>query len=172
MFPLPRADITYSGFPGALWGHLLSTVISLAIYFCVADMILLSQTIYYNHVTEILAIRCEHTQSSTSTDPQDPTQPLLGRPRRKSSGAMSRHRRSSARRPDSLSAILEKKTSFRMAISRNILSIAGICFAGTLGWFVAWKSGAWSATEGSDDGQEMPRGAEMLGYLSALLYLG
>jgi len=58
-----------------------------------------------------------------------------------------------------------------MAISRNILAIAGICFAGTLGWFVAWKSGAWSATE-SDDSQEMPRGAEILGYLSALLYLG
>jgi len=59
-----------------------------------------------------------------------------------------------------------------VAVSRNIFAIAGICFAGTLGWFVAWRSGAWSATEGNDDGQEMPRGAEMLGYLSALLYLG
>ena len=59
-----------------------------------------------------------------------------------------------------------------MAVSRNIFAIAGICFAGTLGWFVAWRSGAWSATKESDDGQEMPRGAEMLGYLSALLYLG
>ncbi|PWW75291.1 PQ-loop-domain-containing protein [Tuber magnatum] len=156
---------------GALWGHLLSTMIALAIYFCVSDAILLSQTVYYNHVTKALAVRREHLQSSAPADPQDQTRPLLGRPRRKSSGAKSRHRRSSARRSDSLSAILEKKTSARTAVLRNILAIMGICFAGTLGWFVAWRSGAWSAPGGNDDGQEMPRGAEMLGYLSALLYL-
>ncbi|CUS14620.1 unnamed protein product [Tuber aestivum] len=157
---------------GALWGHLLSTVIALAIYFCVSDAILLSQTVYYNHVTGVLAASRERTQSSVPADLQDPARPLLSRPRRKSSGAKSRHRRSSARRPDSLSAILEKGTSARMAVLRNILAIVGICFAGALGWFVAWRSGAWSATNRSDDDQEMPRGAEMLGYLSALLYLG
>ncbi|RPA95544.1 vacuolar membrane PQ loop repeat protein [Choiromyces venosus 120613-1] len=158
---------------GALWGHLLSTMIALAIYFCMSDVILLSQTIYYNHVTKAITARREHAQRvSIPSDSQDPTKPLLARPRRRSSGARSRHRRSSARRPDSLSAILEKNPSSRMAILRNVLAITGICFAGTLGWFVAWRSGAWSATETNGDGQEMPRGAEMLGYLSALLYLG
>ncbi|KAG0136990.1 PQ loop repeat-domain-containing protein [Tuber indicum] len=157
---------------GALWGRLLSTVIALAIYFCVSDVILLSQTIYYNHVTEALAASRELASCSTPADPHNPTQPLLARPRRKSSGAKSRHRRSSSRRPASLSAILRRETSASMAILRNILAISGICFVGTLGWFVAWRSGAWSTTEKNDDNREMPGGAEMLGYLGALLYLG
>jgi len=157
---------------GALWGRLLSTVIALAIYFCVSDVILLSQTIYYNHVTDALAARRERAPCSTPADLHSPTQPLLARPRRKSSGAKSRHRRSSSRRPASLSAILRRETSASMTILRNILVISSICFAGTLGWFVAWRSGAWSTTEKNDDNREMPGGAEMLGYLGALLYLG
>lgn len=150
---------------GAIWGKLLPTVIALGIYFCFADAVLLSQTIYYNHLTKI----------DENKDPEnDPSRPLIADgTRRRSSAAShsSRRRRSVVHRKDSFSAYLLKERSRKSVIIRNTLSILAVCAAGAAGWFVAWKTGAWSATPPNGSDSKMPFGAQVLGYVSAILYL-
>jgi hypothetical protein len=55
------------------------------------------------------------------------------------------------------------------------VSIIGIMAAGTAGWMLAWQSGVWKPTpDGGDvvDGAQMAIGAQVLGYFSAVCYLG
>jgi solute carrier family 66 (lysosomal lysine-arginine transporter), member 1 len=94
-------------------------------------------------------------------------------------------RRSSARRPshaselrrDSLSKILEEDDGPNgKEWLRNTISILLVCVAGAAGWFIAYQSGVWTPTpEGSeldDPEKKVAVGAEVLGYFSALCYLG
>jgi hypothetical protein len=152
---------------GAVWGGLLPTVIAIAIYFTFADALLLLQAIYYNHVQRRTTFFEGRRNSYENVN--DPTQPLLNR--RRSSGGLSRHRRNSARRRDSLSAVLRPDSTHYEAAVRNSLAIFGVCTAGTLGWLSAWWTGAWKVQDDSPSEIVMPLGAEVLGYICAALYL-
>ena len=75
-----------------------------------------------------------------------------------------------------LTAILEGNSGSRAWI-KNTVSILIICIAGTTGWFLAWRVRVWSPTPvgGGDDGQDAVNtslSAQVLGYVSALCYLG
>jgi PQ loop repeat len=57
---------------------------------------------------------------------------------------------------------------------RNTVSVFAIVAAGTAGWAIAWQSGAWKPTpehQGSSE-ERMAVGAQVLGYASAVAYLG
>jgi solute carrier family 66 (lysosomal lysine-arginine transporter), member 1 len=79
-------------------------------------------------------------------------------------------------RRDSLSKILEDDDSPNGgAWLRNTISILLVCIAGATGWLIAYKSGVWTPTpEGPDltEPQSVAIGAEILGYFSAVCYLG
>ena len=171
-------DIT--NLAGALWADLVPTVIALAIYFCFADAVLLSQCFYYN----TLNARRERKRSIAAAENAvvDENAPLLAEPqenlglpgsRRRSSAASRRRTRSSAERSNSLSNILEEGQG-STAWLKNTLSVAIILIAGAAGWAIAWRAGAWKPTpvDVSDGGRHMPVGAEVLGYASAVCYLG
>lgn len=171
-------DIT--NLAGALWADLVPTVIALAIYFCFADAVLLSQCFYYN----TLNARRERKRSIAAAENHvvDESAPLLaeqqdnlGLPgsRRRSSAASRRRTRSSAERSNSLANILEEGQG-STAWLKNTLSVAIILIAGAAGWAIAWRAGAWKPTPEnvSDGGRHMPVGAEVLGYASAVCYLG
>lgn len=59
---------------------------------------------------------------------------------------------------------------------KNTLSILAVFAAGTAGWVIAWQSGVWTPTP--ENGHDTPKmndvavGAEVLGYFSAVCYLG
>ncbi|KAF2809710.1 vacuolar membrane PQ loop repeat protein [Mytilinidion resinicola] len=162
---------------GALWAGLVPTVTALAVYFCFADLILISQCLYYNFINS----RKTRRPSARSTQTMDSAeQPLLGR-RDSNIGLPGSHRRrSSARshresinRTDSLASIVEEETGGREWI-KNSLSILGVVAVGTAGWAIAWKTGIWKPTPLSDDAgtTEVALGAQILGYASAVCYLG
>lgn len=164
---------------GAVWAGLVPTVIALAVYFCFADLILISQCVYYN----LLNARRLRKMSQNTVESVE--QPLLRRSssyeysrrrRRSSLGLPGSHRRSSAsRRRSSLAAIMEEETGSR-AWFKNSFSIFLVCAAGTAGWAIAWKSNVWhpAPEERGDAGQgtSMVLGAQILGYISAVCYLG
>lgn len=186
---------------GALWAGLVPTVIALAVYFCFADGILILQCAYYNAMNrrkesklETEAINGAPTeeqpllQNGHATAPKSPAHRkktsltdgdnigLPGSHRRSSSNASASLRRPShPERQDSLTAILEEPTRTH-AWLKNTVSILAIVAAGTAGWAIAWKTGAWQPTPvgGHEEGagQGTPLGAEVLGYGSAVLYLG
>lgn len=183
---------------GALWARLVPTVIALAVYFCFADGILILQCAYYNAMNRRKGLKLEEDapngapaeeqpllQNGHAPAPKSPTthrkKPSLtdgdniglpGSHRRPSSAASTSLRRPS--RPESLPAILEEPSRTH-AWLKNTLSILAIVAAGTAGWAIAWKTGAWQPTPvggHEEGGGASPLGAEVLGYGSAVLYLG
>lgn len=156
---------------GATWAGLVPTVIALAIYFCFADLILISQCVYYN-------LKNSRRARKTSTRSQDSVEaPLLGRRDSSNIGLPGSHRRDSAasrrRRASSLPTIadIEEGGSEWM---KNALSIIGVCVVGAAGWAIAWQTGVWVPQREIDDtpGEKVAYGAQVLGYISAVCYLG
>ncbi|KAK7720182.1 hypothetical protein SLS57_005589 [Botryosphaeria dothidea] len=161
---------------GAAWAGLVPTVIALAVYFCFADLVLISQCLYYNIRN---ARRQRKVSEASSRDSVE--QPLLGRrdsdnlglpgSRRRSSVAS--RRRDSQGHVDSLAGIAEEQDTAG-EWRKNILSILGVCLAGAVGWAVAYATGVWRPTpvDSGAGSEDIAPGAQILGYASAICYLG
>lgn len=115
----------------------------------------------------------------TSTRSQDSVEaPLLGRRDSSNIGLPGSHRRDSAasrrRRASSLPTIVDVNEEGGNEWIKNALSIIGVCVVGAAGWAIAWKTGVWVPQPTSDDtaGTDMALGAQILGYASAVCYLG
>lgn len=158
----------------------MPTVTALAVYFCFADFVLISQCLFYNH------LNAQREASSEAAEaPLTEEAPLLARERSSESlrSPTVRRRRStqlshsSGAMRDSLVKVLEDEESGDgSAWKRNTCSILMVILVGTAGWAIAWRSGVWRPTpkhHGDADGNEQVAvGASVLGYLSALCYLG
>ncbi|CZR63553.1 related to membrane protein [Phialocephala subalpina] len=164
---------------GALWADLVPTVIALAFYFCLADFVLISQCLYYNHINSKARQASVDTTSSTATEDS----PLLTRRRSSDTiGLPGSHRRASSGvsgmsgRRDSLAKILEQDEEETNPWLYNALSILGVVVVGAAGWAIAWQSGVWMPTPEDGAGLVEPAktalGAKILGYASAVCYLG
>ncbi|KAI9680604.1 MAG: hypothetical protein M1817_004044 [Caeruleum heppii] len=176
-------DLT--NFVGAVWAALVPTVIALAVYFCFADLILISQCLYYN----FLNARDRQRRISVVSDRShvdDPERPLLERSGSENLGLPGSRRRSSIarrrysgpgtdeRQDSPLEALQEKEDDGRPWL-RNTLSVALILLGGAGGWLLAWSLGVWAPTpEGGEDASPINTalGAQVLGYISAICYLG
>ena len=157
----------------------MPTVITLAVYFCVADLILIIQCLYYKFLN---ARKSSLKQSAVPSEvtSESPNQPLLirrgsdiGLPGSRRPSSASQSRRGSNLMSSSLPAISEED-EFRRSWLRHGVSILLVCVAGAAGWFVAWSTGVWTPTaeDGNDGTVRAVVGAEILGYLSAVCYLG
>ncbi|KAK5742987.1 hypothetical protein LTR17_002999 [Elasticomyces elasticus] len=168
---------------GAIWAGLVPTVTALAIYFCFADAILISQCLFYRSTNN----KNKTHPSTSSTDERttllNPNTLTTKKPRQNSSssipGSLTRTRTtsSSAQNPThNLPAIPEEKSTSKTRIyAKNTLSVFLILAVGTAGWAIAYKTGAWRPQptgrhEEQDEGT--PLGASILGYASAVCYLG
>ncbi|KAK5711027.1 hypothetical protein LTR15_012673 [Elasticomyces elasticus] len=170
---------------GAIWAGLVPTVTALAIYFCFADFVLIGQCLFYrsankkNHPStctdERTTLLNSTTNGATSTKKtrQNSTSSIPG--------SLTRTRTTSSSIPannptHNLSAIPEEKSTSRTrTYAKNTLSVFLILAVGTAGWAIAYKTGAWRPQptgrhEETDEGT--PLGASILGYASAICYLG
>ncbi|CAN9135615.1 unnamed protein product [Alternaria alternata] len=146
---------------GALWAGLVPTVIALAVYFCFADLVLISQCVYYNMKNSRRGDRKTSTQSTNSIEA-----PLLGRRDSSNIGL-----------PGSAAQALPTIPDVGDGASewvKNALSIVGVCVVGAAGWAIAWKTGVWvpQPQHNTEDASDNPVGAMILGYASAVAYLG
>ncbi|CZT22948.1 related to vacuolar membrane PQ loop repeat protein [Ramularia collo-cygni] len=180
---------------GALWAGLVPTVIALAIYFCILDTILIAQCLYYRSVKNGKLSPSAQTEPSSAVAPNErapllsneaPKSPTQDRHRRltdvtdENMGLPGSRRRSSALHRTSTNDLsshvpVVAQPTPRAGALRNTVSIIMIMIAGAAGWAVAWKSGAWRPTAVSGEGgsgEATPIGAEVLGYASAVCYLG
>lgn len=158
---------------GGLWAGLVPTVIALAIYFCFADGALIAQCTYYN------TLNAKKNAAATSDEPTTERDPLIASANSAPAKPSQARRRStlssttaSQRRRRSSLAALSQKPNATSAWLKNTLSILAISAAGTLGWFLAYKTGAWHPVPLKESPDPTPLGASILGYGSALLYLG
>lgn len=126
---------------------------------------------YYNTINARRHARKTSTLSTASVEA-----PLLGRRDSSNVGLPGSHRRDSQasrrRRASSLPTILDVDTE-PSEVLKNALSIFGVMAVGAAGWALAWKSGVW-APQPTDESDMEPiaLGAAVLGYASAICYLG
>jgi hypothetical protein len=164
---------------GAAWAGLVPVVIAIAIYFCLADGVLISQCLYYNIINKRKDARAAVAEAEAAEE-----EPLLARTRsgsltipgsrRRSSTASLRRRSSGQQSTDVLSKIMEEDENSGRWWLRHILSVLAIITAGIVGWALAWQSGAWKPTPDHQESgeEEIAVGAQVLGYASAVAYLG
>ena len=184
---------------GAIWAGLVPTVIAIAVYFCFSDFVLIGQCMYYNALNRRKEAKkaaardlsgqrdgtaVEESEQApllngnNRTPPAGPKRRLtdvtddnLGLPgsRRRSSRRLSSNARRNSR--NSLERILEEPTRLSAWV-KNTVSILLVCAVGAAGWAIAWKTGAWRPTPIEEESKRGPVGAEILGYISAVCYLG
>lgn len=182
---------------GALWAGLVPVIIAIAIYFCIADGVLIGQCLYYgirNKRREAKRMLRESSVSEADLQQREEDreeEPLLSRQRtgsytipgsmeRRSSGLSARSRRRSSpaaqqARNEVLAKILEESDENGVRLwFKNILSVLAIIVVGAVGWGIAYGTGAWKPTpmEKDIEVEEMAAGAQVLGYASAVAYLG
>ncbi|KIW67724.1 hypothetical protein PV04_06956 [Phialophora macrospora] len=186
---------------GALWAGLVPVVVAIGVYFCIADGVLIGQCLYYglrNKRREGKALlRRESVAGSSSARAQGDghaqeaesheEEPLLRRTRtnsmtipgsmdrRRSSASLRRRRSSIAAQSDHLAKILEERDASGTTLwFKNAMSVIAIGVIGTAGWALAYESGAWkpSPLSAGTESEPIPAGALVLGYLSAVAYLG
>jgi hypothetical protein len=177
--------------------ELAPTAIALAVYFCIADIVLIAQCIYYNTLNARRAARHHHRRSSAAATSSDEDEPLLARQRSGSSvgGLPGSHRRPSMRRGgsrrrrsssalDPITRIItgEDETPDPSPWLHNALSLLAVYAVGTAGWFVSYKMGAWDRDGAAPDVPDPEEGTHgqskvvagiglALGYASAVCYL-
>jgi solute carrier family 66 (lysosomal lysine-arginine transporter), member 1 len=168
---------------GALVTNLAPTAIALAFYFCFADLVLISQCLYYNTLnarrrarahrprrhrrTSSNAIAEDGNEADADADDEDEDpeeeQPLLSRRRSSSIGLPGSHRRhtthirrSESSNMDALTRIItgEDDTPDRSPWLHNALSLLAVWVVGGAGWFVSYRMGAWDASAPDVGGDE------------------
>lgn len=161
----------------------MPVIVAIAVYFCIADGVLIAQCLYFK-------ARNSRRQSlhrrRSSTETPDPITPLLGRrfsdsvgpseSRRRSSGSLLGYQtgdRRASEVEDTLAKFVEENDYGRKAWVKNFTSVVGIFLIGMGGWTVAWQTGMWSpAPLENNNGSEEAIGGLVLGYFSAVCYLG
>lgn len=131
---------------GALWAHLLPEVIFLAIWFCVADSLMIVSYLYYTRIYPK-----HHKKNHTPhTGPSHNAEhaPLL------------------RRRSSTLTDIAMEPEDYSV-FTRFVLPILFVVGAGCMGFFFSDTSGSEKTPQ-----TKIELGPQIVGYLSALLYLG
>ncbi|KKY36159.1 putative vacuolar membrane pq loop repeat protein [Diaporthe ampelina] len=176
-------DIT--NLAGALVTNLAPSAVAIGSYFCVADVILISQSLYYNAIN---ARRRNRERLASLQAQATEEEPLLSR-RRSSSGAgglPGSHRRHSVRRGssglDPLTRIVtgEDETPLQSPWLTNTLSLFAVYALGVAAWFVSREVLSSGGGDVQDPAESDPADAGKdpvvvvgmsLGYISALCYL-
>ncbi|KAH9884902.1 PQ-loop-domain-containing protein [Xylariomycetidae sp. FL2044] len=159
---------------GALVTGIAPTATALAGYFCISDLILITQCTYYNVRS---ARRKRQRTQSTQSDAPSEDEPLLRR-RRTSSARYDAEDTDPAKHNGNGGPVVVSEsgdTNERgSAWLQNSLGIAAIYIVGAAGWFISYRAGAWDKPDdGADPDTDDPVAivGMVLGYASALCYL-
>ncbi|KAF4589578.1 hypothetical protein GQ602_003467 [Ophiocordyceps camponoti-floridani] len=157
---------------GALLTNLAPSAVALAGYFCILDLTLISQCLYYN------ALNAQLSRSNDSDVDADPEHsPLLADGRERSADLGIVVADSPAPSSQKRAASAADSNASTGSWTRNGLSLLGVYLIGLAGWFVSYKAGAWGHTPPNAPDLPPPKhdmGATVgvvLGYVSAAFYL-
>lgn len=132
---------------GALWARLLPEVVFLAVWFCIADFLMILSFFYYTRVYP--KRRSSRVLARSHASHGSAEQPLL-------------------RRRSSTLTDIATEPQYHSVFTKYVLPIIFVIGAGSLGYFFSGPSSGADAPEDSP----IQLGPQIIGYLSALLYLG
>lgn len=157
---------------GALFTHLAPTAIALPSYFCLADLVLIMQCVYYNSRNKRRAARKAAAAEASEQSP------LLGR---RDEAESPRHDRidHNGAAQEYVEAVATNENDVDDGMNgwvNNTLSLIAVHVVGAVAWFISYKAGAWDAAEPTPDGSDtandpLEMTGLILGYLSAVAYL-
>lgn len=171
---------------GAVLQGVLPTMLILAVYYTIADIVLLGQCFYYRGFTwkdEVIPPPKPNGigEADERTGLLSSNQALSDRQRRPSSWSDVSHHLSpvvpliDAPRPNDPIVPAEKPTTRLQATLFNLFSILIVCAAGVFGWYLSNRSQGHPSKHresGSDDILEFSILGQIFGYFCAILYLG
>ncbi|KAF8850237.1 PQ-loop-domain-containing protein [Acephala macrosclerotiorum] len=178
---------------GAVLQGVLPTMIILAVYYTIADIVLLGQCFYYRGFTwhdEVIPPAPKPTQTTNNIGEANETTGLLSHSHtidpfseRRGSHVSATHLSPAmplldAPRPTDPPAIANQKPTTRLqATIFNLVAVLMVCAAGVLGWYVSNRSqhgGKSHSKEPSsnDDILGFSLWGQIFGYFCAVLYLG
>ena len=157
-----------------MWANLLPTAVALAFYFCVADAVLILQCLYYN----VTNLRNEAAPTGCRPIYND-QQPLL--PEQTSSNnslecspnlSTTEQHQNTSSQDDLFYKALDSKSETHLL--PKLISVLSVFLLGAAGWAAAWNLGLWvPVVDNPESGSEQGLiGAQLLGYVSAVFYLG
>lgn len=152
---------------GAMLQHLLPTMIILAAYYTVADVILLIQCLWYGTEEKVDPVHLSPANPMNENVLQDvfhEGQPLLR--------ANSASRADAEGRSQAISALRESEQDIApKRYFNDTVIVSSVVFAGFLSWYISYCN---NPTPPSHDGTDLEMNwlAQIFGYLSAILYLG
>lgn len=176
---------------GAMLQGVLPTMIILAVYYTLADIVLLLQVFYYRGFT-----LSDEVKKPTSEQLDSETQPLLSSPspnigRRASLSEEFRRHISSAEHLSPATPLLDasrdppaiknnKPTSTAQRIMFNTSAVVLVCASGALGWYISTKYSRHhhqhrhfdKHNEKTSNALEFDTLGQLFGYLCAVFYLG
>lgn len=175
---------------GAVLQGVLPTMIILAVYYTLADIVLLCQCFYYRGFTwkdEVIPPKANGNhqnrigEATERTGLLSPNQSISHRERRPSTWSEVSHHLSpvvpliDAPKPSDPPAI-ERPTTRLQATLFNLFAVLMVCAAGILGWYVSNRSQSGQQhpkhPKPDDDALEFSYWGQIFGYLCAVLYLG
>ncbi|KAL6896959.1 putative PQ-loop G protein-coupled receptor [Trichoderma evansii] len=148
---------------GGLLTNLAPTAVALAMYFCVADFLLISQCIYYNTINARQAALAAEVNEEA---------PLLGERH------TTAHRHSVSSEDGGKIGPAGDELLERSSWMSNTASLIGVYVAGFIGWYLSYKAGAYKQTDPVVFNAAMQASPDLLekigiilGYFSAVCYL-
>ncbi|KAF7859666.1 hypothetical protein EAF04_008745 [Stromatinia cepivora] len=172
---------------GAMLQGVLPTMIILAVYYTIADIVLLGQCFYYKGFTWRDEVKPPPTPPKPSyaavagIQPSETTGLLSGLERRRSSTSVSAQHLSPVvplldppNPSDSPATKTDKPTTPMQIFLFNLFSILLVCIAGILGWWISTTSSPSSSSHDKHPSTHIPTFSPLgqtFGYLCALLYL-
>lgn len=170
---------------GSVWANLLPGVILLAVWFCVIDILMFASYMYYKYngkkkgdiESNVINVVNDDVNSNINTndDNDNPTKPLLERRLSNTLYTSSRRKSSKRSRRDSLVSIINTPaTSFSLVFQKFILPILFVIFSGFIGYLFSDSGVPSDPSDPSDPIDPVVSSIipEILGYVSAALYLG
>lgn len=163
---------------GAVWAGLLPEVIFLAIWFCIADFMMIFSYFYYTHIYK----RHHHHRHGNKRSRSRSS----SRRRRRTSGSLEHGSHSDGdegivneerpllrRRRSSTLTDIALEPQYHSIFVKYILPILFVVAAGVVGFFLGGANmGDENDSPGSGDDGAIALGPQIMGYCSALLYLG
>lgn len=142
---------------GSIWAGLLPEVIFIAIWFCIADFLMISSYVYYTYLHKPKAKSSPHQRQSSrhSAGSAGETRPLMER-----------------RRTSSALTNIALEPNYHGVFTKYILPVLFVVACGVLGFFISSNND--DAGNGDDTGSQdsISLGPQIVGYMSAILYLG
>ena len=152
----------------------MPTVIALAVYFCVSDFVLISQCIYYKNATKSRVCGSERNLDPYSSDEDDAHEALLGSPQSHPATYSTQAQLPNHATQNTVKSMMWPSLCYCPANgwARRASILFGVTLLGLIGWLLAYQSGIWQPISQTRHKAEESFLAIVLGYISALCYLG